>query len=730
MELDLPLEELSWIPRPRIMALRRLGIATVEDLITHYPRRHEDRREFAHFPREETATPVCLCGEVTKTRLMRFGGRKIFEAVIEEESANILSQPLTCRWFNLHYVQKMIATGQRLVVFGRSKLRGHRLCLDHPEFEVIEDDEEILIHFRRITPVYPATEGVSQRVLRSLIFRVLDEVDSAFLEVELPEVLSAKPFPKALRHIHFPESTEQLKAVRDHLVLGEFFAMQMQIASQRAQHSERIGYRHDNDGELLERFTSRLPFTLTTAQKKVLDEIRHDLANATPMNRLLQGDVGSGKTVIAIAAMLLAIESGSQAALMVPTQILAEQHYAVLRQWLDPLGVRVSLRTGARQEDGGALPLFDAQEKNSRLLTSLGTEGSSPWQDAATSTLEACAPRREAAADSMRFRQNDLPHVIVGTHALLFEGVSFSNLGFAVIDEQHKFGVSQRAKLTSREPVPDVLVMTATPIPRTLTMTIYGDLDVSIIDEMPVGRGELHTQVLQTEELGTALGLIRRELSAGRQAYMVYPLIEESEKLEAKAAAKEFAQWEERLRPFRCDLLHGRIAGPDKQSIMERFRQGDTHVLISTTVIEVGLDVPNATVMLIENAERFGVSQLHQLRGRIGRGAHSSHCLLLTTSKTAETMAKFSVLERTSNGFEIAEADWDLRGPGDLLGTAQSGLPEFKLGDLKRDASLMRRARAAALNLVQEDPTLQRPENQRFRGLIVEAHGQTFSHVS
>jgi ATP-dependent DNA helicase RecG len=308
--------------------------------------------------------------------------------------------------------------------------------------------------------------------------------------------------------------------------------------------------------------------------------------------------------------------------------------------------------------------------------------------------------------------------------------VRFSNLGLAVIDEQHKFGVAQRAKLTSRQPAPDVLVMTATPIPRTLTMTIYGDLDVSIIDEMPRGRGESRTRVLPQKQIGEALTFIRNELRTGRQAYIIYPLIDESEKLDVKAAAKEFEQWQERLRPFQCDLLHGRIASPEKQSVMQRFRTGETQALISTTVIEVGVDVPNATVMLVENVERFGLSQLHQLRGRIGRGMHASHCLLLTADESPETMSKLSVLERTTNGFEIAEADWELRGPGDLLGTAQSGLPEFKLGDLKRDAALMRKARAVARALFQADPRLEGPENQRFRSLIVERQGKSFSHVS
>jgi ATP-dependent DNA helicase RecG len=408
------------------------------------------------------------------------------------------------------------------------------------------------------------------------------------------------------------------------------------------------------------------------------------------MNRLLQGDVGSGKTVVAIAAMLLAVETGCQAAFMAPTQILAEQHYDVLRRWLDPMSVRVALRTAARQEESDSLPLFDGNEPSG----------------------------------------DEAPQIIVGTHALLYDKVPFSTLGLVVIDEQHKFGVAQRAHLSAREPAPDVLVMTATPIPRTLTMTIYGDLDVSTIDEMPRNRGKIVTAVRDESKLGEVIAFLRTQLEAGRQIYVIYPLIDESEKLDVKAAVAEYQLWQERLHPFRCDLLHGRLPAPEKQEIMQRFRRAETNALISTTVLEVGVDVANANVMLIENAERFGLAQLHQLRGRIGRGEHKSYCILLSSVSPKEVSAKLKVLENTNDGFEVAEADWELRGPGDLLGTAQSGLPALKIGNLKKDAHLMRQARAAAISLLERDPHLELPENQRFRRLIVEQQGRTFSNVS
>src|SRR5437870_3089804 len=397
MEISQPLTELDWIPRPRLLALRRLGIETAEDLFTHFPRRHEDRYQFPHFPREESDVPICLCGEVIKTSLRRCGGwKKIFEAGLGESSPNALSETLVCRWFNLHYVQKMIATGQRMVVFGKPRLRGKRICMDHPEFEVIENDEEISIHFRRITPIYPATEGLSQRVLRGMIYRLLNELPftDAGLERLTPSNLAKGERRDAIRAIHFPASWEARDAAHEHLVLTEFFAMQMLIASRRAEASIRQGEKHCGAGSLLERLLKSLPFELTAAQSKVISEIRHDLAASHAMNRLLQGDVGSGKTVVAIATMLLAVEGGYQAAFMAPTQILAEQHYDVLRRWLEPLGIRLALRTAARQVESGPLSLF------------------------------ACVNRTNSP---------DEPQIIIGTHALLYDNVSFSNLGLAVM---------------------------------------------------------------------------------------------------------------------------------------------------------------------------------------------------------------------------------------------------------------------------------------------------------
>ncbi len=422
MDISRPLSELEWIPGPRVTALRRLGIERVEDLLTHYPRRYEDRQEFPEFPREESDKPICLCGEVVKTQIRRFGGwKKIFEVTLEEANSTALSQPLTLRWFNLHYVQKMIATGQRLIVFGKPRLRGKRLCLDHPEFEVIEPDEdETSIHFRRITPVYPATEGVSQRLLRDIIYRILQELSDEPLDTLAPARLVKGDRRFALQAIHFPETWEQLRQARHHLVLSEFFALQMLIAARRSESEARPGAVHCGKGALLNKFIEQLPFGLTDAQKKVIEEIKSGLGARHPMNRLLQGDVGSGKTVVAIAAILLTVEAGFQATMMAPTQILAEQHYDVLRRWLEPLGVRVALRTSARQEESGPLPLFDGVPSDSgnslvALMKTLPAEdesGSAGCQPAASGSLPDAVT--EASKDSgvrdVRYHRRRLPH--------------------------------------------------------------------------------------------------------------------------------------------------------------------------------------------------------------------------------------------------------------------------------------------------------------------------------
>ena len=902
MNLETALADLEWLPPQRVRQLDRFGLRTVGDLLTHFPKRHEDRTRFDRFPDGETSEPVCICGLVKRTSVRRIRGyQKMFDVLLEEETPHALSPPLVCRWFNAHWVEKAVANGQRLVVYGKPKWSGGNVVIAHPEFEVVEEGAEESVHLNRLAPIHRATEGLSTRVLRQIVWDVLERLLDDDVPDLLPPSLDAMPRVWALRQIHFPANAESLAKARRHLVLTEFFAMQMCIAAKRAEQAALPGEVHAGGGDLMRRLHAALPFPLTAAQQRTIAEIAADLASPRAMNRLLHGDVGSGKTLVALSAMLLCVESGHQAALMAPTQILAEQHYLNFRRLLEPLGLRVALRTGARREDGGTLPLFEhasslldpgntvaLRAPGSTLVPSVGEgvppsrtsedvksqddsryskrllpifekpwaiyavtftlrnrrilsaksrtailnalrhfhrdryelfaacvmpdhvhfliqpwvresdekgesvfwplveifhslksftaheinriektggavwekesfnryvrsdrdlaekfhyicrnpwdggivhgaedypwvwtpdfqatrEGSSSRRDASTNVRDERATRNTGPALSQE------PHILVGTHALLYEGAGIANLGLAVIDEQHKFGVMQRARLREQGVAPDVLVMTATPIPRTLTMTLYGDLDVSTLDEMPRNRGRIVTAARDPAKLPDAVKFLREQLEAGRQAYIVYPLIDESAKLEAKAAATEFAKWTALLAPMKCELLHGRIPADEKEAIMERFRRGETKALIATTVIEVGIDVPNASIMLVENAERFGLAQLHQLRGRIGRGEHKSYCVLLSSADDAEALEKLRILEKTGDGFEIAEADLRMRGPGDLLGTAQSGLPPLKIGDVFADRELMTLARNAAFLIFERDPLLEMAENRRYRAMM------------
>ncbi len=698
--LETALAELEWLPPQRVRQLERFGLRSVADLLTHFPKRHEDRTRFDRFPDGETPDPVCICGLVKKTTVKRIrGSQKMFDVLLEDENAHALSAPLVCRWFNAHWVEKAIVNGQRLVVYGKPKRSGSGVVIAHPEFEVVEDGAQESVHLNRVAPIHRATEGLSTRMLRQIVWDVLERLLDDDVPDLLPTTLDAMPRVWALRQMHFPANMESLAKARRHLVLTEFFAMQMCISSKRAQQLALPGEVHAAGGVLMRRLHESLPFPLTGAQQRVIAEITADLASPRAMNRLLHGDVGSGKTLVALSAMLQCVESGHQAALMAPTQVLAEQHYVNFRRLLEPLGLSVALRTAARREETGALPLFAALENPGSAREPRAALDDPPGTPAFS---------------------NQPAQILVGTHALLYDGAGVENLGLAVIDEQHKFGVMQRARLREKGAAPDVLVMTATPIPRTLTMTLYGDLDVSTLDEMPRNRGKIITLARDPGKLPDAVKFLREQLSAGRQAYIVYPLIDESAKLEAKAAATEFAKWTELLAPMKCELLHGRIPAEEKEAIMERFRRGETQALIATTVIEVGIDVPNANVMLIENAERFGLAQLHQLRGRIGRGEHKSYCILLTSAEDPASLEKLRVLEKTTSGFAIAEADLQLRGPGDILGTAQSGLAPLKLGNLLTDHELMTLARNAAFLIFDRDPKLEMPDHRRYRALIAE----------
>lgn len=625
---------------------------------------------------QASPTPSCHHVIVTKCANKFFGrGKGTFEAVVQQ-AGGMLGQQLTLRWWNMPWLSKSLAEGMELIIYGVIKDFKGRLSIVHPEYEIIKgggDDEAATIHTGRITPIYRLRGGITQKALRVAAWHVFQHLPPDFIDDLLPKPSGQGEFAgmtraKALREVHFAGSNEALAVARRYLALEEFYGYQLRVAQRRRRMLDAGGRSQKGTGELLRDFLADLPFQLTEAQQRCLDEIHRDMASAAPMNRLLHGDVGSGKTVVAFAAMLRAIESGAQAVMMAPTQILAEQHARSAAKWLEPLGLSVRLLTGQTRLAG--------------------------------------------PADQPSLLKSD---IVIGTHALLFDKELISNAGLIVIDEQHKFGVAQRAKLIRKSATPDVLVMTATPIPRTLTLTVYGDLDVSTIDQRPRDGVKIVTKVRGRSKQAEAAKFLRDQIEEGRQGYIVYPLIEESEKVDAGAAVKGHAEWSKRLAPLEVGLLHGKLSPEEKEHVMKRFRDGKFDALVSTTVIEVGIDVPNATVMLIHDAGRFGLAQLHQLRGRIGRGAHTSYCVLFIDDKDDENLQRLAIMEQTSDGFQIAEEDLKRRGPGDVLGHAQSGEAPLLFGELLADTRLVRLARQLADKTLEDDPTLSRPALAAFR---------------
>ena len=669
--LDLSLAEVPGLPAHAARLLGKEGIATVADVVWHLPFRHEDRRQMQALAFQAGPLPSCHHVLITKTGNKFFGGRSgVFEAVVRH-ATGLLGQQLTLKWWNMPFMSRVFAEGQELIVYGVIKDSKGRLSMSHPEYEIVKggaDDDAEQIHTGRVTPIYRLKGAMTQKALRVAAWHVCRALPESFAEDLLPKPSAEGEFAGltrslALREVHFPSSMEKLEQARRYLALEEFYGYQLLVARRKRRVIESGGRAQKGTGELLRDFFNELPFQLTPAQQRCLDEIHRDMASGAPMNRLLHGDVGSGKTVVAFAAMLRAVESGRQAVLMAPTQILAEQHARSARQWLEPLGLRVALRTGQARPTG----------------------------------------------------QTGQTEIVIGTHALLHDAELMHNTGIVVIDEQHKFGVAQRARLIRKGDTPDVLVMTATPIPRTLTLTIYGDLEVSTIDQKPRDGVKIVTKVRPKTKLKDAAKFLREQIEEGRQGYIVYALIDESEKLEAGAATKGHEEWSKLLAPCEVGLLHGRMSAEEKADVMKRFRAGKLDALVSTTVIEVGIDVPNATVMFIHDAGRFGLAQLHQLRGRIGRGAHTSYCVLFVDDKDTENRQRLAIMEETSDGFQIAEEDLRRRGPGDVLGHAQSGQAPLLFGELLADTRLVRLARQLAERTLDEDPHLQRPALAAFR---------------
>jgi ATP-dependent DNA helicase RecG len=680
--LAAPVTTLWGVADKRAEQLHQLGIQTVEDLLLHRPRRYEDRRHLRPIGDLQLDEPATVRGSIVAAGVKRWkkGTRAMFECVFDDGTAR-----LHCRWWKMQpWMEDYYAVGREFLIFGKAESLRPR-TIDHPETELVEGKEEEFIHLNRITPIYPLTEGLPQRWLRGLIWRTLEKYERQIADkfqvsgagFQVPPRTRGTSIPpdtshlapdtslptraRAVRLLHFPAEEKDIEIARRRLALDEFIELQRQLRLRRKNFETRAqALPCGGDNRLIKPFLARLGFKLTGAQTSVLRQIRKDMSGPHPMRRLLQGDVGSGKTVVAACSALMAIESGFNVALMAPTEILAEQHFRNFQRWFEPLGVRVELRTGTHKQK------------------------SDKWQ--VTSDMKPHVSDRVT-------RHLSPVTLFIGTHALIESGFAPENLGLVIIDEQHRFGVAQREELVRKGRYPHLLVMTATPIPRTLGLTLYGDLDVCVIDEMPAGRGLIKTFVRASDKLPQVWEFVRQKLGEGRQAYVVYPRVEESGESGLKAVTKEFGNLKTQLAPFRVGLLHGRLSGKEKEDAMAAFRASVTQVLLATSLIEVGVDVPNATITLIENAEQFGLAQLHQLRGRIGRGAHDSFCILIATATNEAARERLKIMEETNDGFRLAEEDLKLRGPGELLGQQQSGMPRFRFGDLVADLDLIKQAR-------------------------------------
>jgi ATP-dependent DNA helicase RecG len=693
MDLTTQLTYVKGIGPVRAAMLQSKGLVTVEDLLGCVPFRYEDRsnlKPIGQLAPGEMATVIC---EVSSVKMSGFKRRSLgmFEARFSDSSRAIL----LCKWFHGGYLADVFREGMRVALFGKVEFDSYsgELTMLHPEYEILsgDDEGETALHVGRVVPIYEGTgEGsrkLTTRVLRKLIHGILESIDP--VEDNLPPHLCAQlKMPDrwtALRDVHFPPPDSDLRLLNAfrsqaqfRLIFEEFFWLECGVALKRSKARSLPGIAFELNERVRERLKAMLPFKPTGAQRRVIQEIADDMKQPRPMNRLLQGDVGSGKTIVAAEAAVIAIENGYQVAVLAPTEILATQHGLYFKQILSKLGYVTLLLTGS----------FSAREKSQ--LKKLIAEG--------------------------------LANVVIGTHALLEKDVEFSKLGLAIVDEQHRFGVLQRLGLVQKGVAPDVLVMTATPIPRTLAMTVYGDLDTSVIDELPPGRKPIKTSHATADQVERVYSFLKRQIDEGRQAYVVYPVIEESETLAMKAAQKMYEQLSTEVFPtLSVGLMHGRLGADEKESVMQRFKEGAIQILVSTTVIEVGVDVPNASVMVVEQAERFGLAQLHQLRGRVGRGAAQSYCILVTEKMNDAARERIRTLVESTDGFHIAEMDLRLRGPGEFFGTRQSGLPALRVANILRDGEILEVARREAVDFIARPPS---PEGLRRAVTYIRDHWQ------
>jgi len=695
--LDAPVLSLAFVGSARQKALNASGVHTIRDILYYFPRKYLDRSTIVHIKdvAQYYDREVTTVGTVGSSQLIPRGKKRLVVTIRDGRYSMDL-----VFFQGQEYWRKSLKEGSVLAVSGTINLFGRTASMVHPDIDRLQDEHELhLLNTGGIIPVYPSNAELEKVGLnghhgfRKLVRAAFEMVGNAVEEFhtrQLTQQYALMPLPEALTQVHFPASKEQCDEARHRLIFDEFFFLSLQIALlKRRQSNGEQGIVFHSESPRARQLVQSLPFQLTKAQKRVIREITGDMSKPQPMNRLLQGDVGSGKTVVALLAMLVAVDNGYQAALMAPTEVLAEQHYRTITNMFNDISVNIQLLTGQQK-----------QSKKGEVKT---------------------------------FLDSGNADIVIGTQALIQEGVSFSKLGLVVIDEQHRFGVMQRAQLRGKGVTPDVLVMTATPIPRTLSMTLYGDLDVSVIDEKPANRKRIVTAIRFEEDRAKVEEFLREEIEGGSQAYIIYPLVEESEKMDLKAATEGYEHLQREVYPgLRIGLLHGKMAAKEKDAAMMQFKRRELDILVSTTVIEVGVDVPNATVMLVEHAERFGLAQLHQLRGRVGRGGKQSYCILMTSrsafyagGKTKDEIResgnarkRLETMRDFDDGFRISEIDLEIRGPGDLWGTMQSGFPELRIANLVDHADILQAAREAAFGIVDGDPHLRLPEHAQLNSLV------------
>lgn len=682
---DIPIRYIKGIGPKRAEAFAKCAIRSAEDLLYYFPRRYEDRTKFttiSGLQEGQFQTIKALVLVSSERRSFHRRGFSITEAIVEDATGR-----LTCVWFNQPYIKGYLKPGTNLILYGKLERYNGKLQMSNPEFEVVSEDADESLNIGRIVPIYSLPESIGQRSFRKLIKYVIDKYLSRlndFLPFDIRSRNNLLNLAKSIINIHFPENLDMQKLAYTRLAFEEFFLFQLPLVLRKLRKKEKVGIAHRVEADLVENFIKGLAFNLTESQKKVIQEIKSDMAKPQIMQRLLQGDVGSGKTAVATIASVIAIQGGYQAAFMAPTEILAKQHYEKIMS---------QCHQGFTKSQGKKIEI--------ELLTS-------------------SIDKKEKEVILKEIKQGKID-LVIGTHALLEEDVQFKNLGLVVIDEQHKFGVGQRALLPKKGANPDVLIMTATPIPRTLAITLYGDLDISVITELPPGRKPIRTQWINNDKREWLYGFIKENVLSGRQVYIVYPLIEESYALDLLSAKKMYLEFKNDVfKEFNVGLIHGRLKQKEQDKIMSEFRTGKLQILIATTVLEVGIDVANASLMVIEHAERFGLSQLHQLRGRIGRGTDESFCILISDVDSPEAKARIDAMVNYDDGFRIAEEDLKIRGPGEYFGSRQHGLTGLKVANPLTQMQLLKRAREEAVKTVNNDPRLETRQNRMVKEKLLQ----------